>query len=136
MTIRHPYPFLTMQCHVITDHHCHRPGKFHITMPRHDHMGSAIVATSQRAVSAPLDHNFSRYSNKAGAPLPLIPRRINSSIPRHVASFSAPNTPFSSSIPVPAKLVVQPPTPADNANESSPVGDAFPFQRLNCSDSE
>jgi len=61
-----------------------------------------------------LDTNFSRYSNCASAPLPLIPRRSTSSS-------------RISSLPIPSKLTtinVQPPTPPDDPPSRNPFEDS------------
>jgi hypothetical protein len=96
-------------------------------------MSSTILAPVQRVASTTIDHMYGRSSNRAGAPLPLIPRRVPSST-SHLTSFSAPPTPYLSSLQPPSKLVVEPPTPADSPQEAQPI--SFTFRRTTEDDSE
>lgn len=69
----------------------------------------ATLSTTSLRMSPSMDRSFSRNSNTAGAPLPLIPRRSSAV---RMNSATPPSTP---KIPMPSKATLAQPTSPDNS---------------------
>lgn len=95
-------------------------------------MSSSVCTTIEMHPTFPHIMEFSRNSNKAGSPLPSIPRRMSSSSsarPRHIQSISDSCIAVLASSTPSTRLYVQPPTPPVElmeASTSQPSHVAFP----------
>lgn len=75
----------------------------------------ATISAQSHIMSPTMDHPFSRNSNSAGAPLPLIPRRASASRTHSAPSMSSMATP----IVIPANVTIEQPTPPGQARQPS-----------------
>ncbi|KAF8177632.1 putative phosphatase regulatory subunit-domain-containing protein [Pholiota molesta] len=93
----------------------------------------ATMTVQSSRMAQPQDRRFSPSSNTAGAPLPLIPRRISSSRPAHCsslskslpmrASASSPSLSSASSSSSTVTMVAPPANDSDISSSSSPSSD-------------